>query len=184
MHGGEEAAHFVNLALRGDVFNRDGRPRSRPDLFYTAVMEEALGFFGSKLIDPSRNHFFETKLYQYHRKDAAFIEANTEYTYQQFATIINFILLHKKFEKSYRKYDDVPPALLDGVRTRDPRLFSVLTHELGYYLGQQLYDGYHQGLIDRQEIAALFRKRFESGGSSLSIYLDLAQKLPGTVPAR
>lgn len=183
VHGGEESAHFVNLALRGEVFKQEARSRSRADHFYTAVMEEALGFFGSKLIDPSRNHFFETKLYQYHRKDAAFIEANTEHTYEQFVGIINFILLHKKFEKSYARYEEVPPQLLKGVRTRDRRMFSVLTHELGYYLGQQLYDGYHQGLIDRQEMSALFRRRFDAPQSALVAYLDLVERLPEAVPA-
>ena len=182
VHGGEEAAHFVNLALRGDVFQQDARPRSRADLFYRAVLEEALGFFGSKLIDPSRNHFFETKLYEYHRKDRAFIEANTEYTYDQFRAIIDFILLHKKFERSYHAHEDVPARLLEGVRTRDPRMFSVLTHELGYYLGQQLYEGLHREAIGREEIRGLFMERFERPGEALSRYLDLVERLPGSVP--
>ncbi|HKY33654.1 MAG TPA: ChaN family lipoprotein [Candidatus Polarisedimenticolia bacterium] len=181
VHGGEEAAHFVNLALRGDVFRERERRRGRADLFYGSVIEEALGFFGSKLIDPSRNHFFETKLYEYHRKDRAFIEANTEYTFERFRTIIDFILLHKRFERTYRRLDAVPAELLLGIRTRDPRLFSTLTHELGYYLGQQLYDGYHQGAVQRREIAALFRERHDAPGSALSRYLDLVERLPGSI---
>jgi uncharacterized iron-regulated protein len=179
VHGGEEAAHFVNLALRGDLSGGPMRAQLRPDHFYSGVMEEALGFFGSKLIDPSRNHFFETKLYQYHRKDKEFIEANTEYSHEQFSAIINFILLHKKFERNYKDYDEVPEQLLSGIGTRDRRMLSVLTHELGYYLGQQLYDGYHTGCIERREIAALFRRRFEQPGASLLAYLELVEMLPG-----
>jgi hypothetical protein len=182
VHGGEEAAHFVNLALRGDVFRQESRLRRRADLFYASVMEEALGFFGSKLIDPSRNHFFETKLYEYHRKDPAFIEANTEYSYEKFRSIIDFILLHKRFERNYHTLDEVPPRLLEGIRTRDPRLFSVLTHELGYYLGHQMYEGFHRGIIGRDEIRELFRERFDAQGSALSRYLDLVARLPGSVP--
>ena len=182
VHGGEEAAHFVNMALKGEVFEHSGAPRKRPDLFYAAVIEEALGFFGSKLIDPSRNHFFETKIYEYHRKDRGFIEANTEYTFEEFSRIINFVLLHKRFEKHYGRYKEIPPELLEGVLTRDKRLFSVLTHELGYYLGQQLYDGYHQGLVDREEIGGLFARRLTEPGSALSTYLDFVAKLPATVP--
>ncbi|HEY3175918.1 MAG TPA: ChaN family lipoprotein, partial [Candidatus Polarisedimenticolia bacterium] len=131
VHGGEEAAHFVNLALKGAVFEPHGAPARRPDLFYSAVMEEAIGFFGSKLIDPSRNHFFETKIYEYHRKDREFIEANTEYTFEEFNSVINFVLLHKKFEKHYGRYKEVPPELLEGLATRSRKVFSVLTHELG-----------------------------------------------------
>jgi len=179
VHGGEEAAHFVNMALRGDVFRSNGGSLPRVDLFYTSVLEEAIGFFGSKLIDPSRNHFFETKLYQYHRKDREFIEANTDYTFEQFRTIIDFILKHKKFERTYEEHEEVPDWLLAGIGTRNARMFSVMAHELGYYLGQQLYDGYHQGRIDRRAIIELFRARYDEHGSALSAYLDLVERLPG-----
>jgi len=182
VQGGEEAAHFVNTALRGDVFRDARRARARPDLFYETVMQEALGFFGSKLIDPSRNHFFETKLYQYHRRDREFIEKNTEYSYEQYGRIIRFILMHKRFERAYRSHSKVPAELTEGIRTRSRREFSVLTHELGYYLGQQMYDGYHQGLIDRGAIRELYFRRFAKPGSALSAYLDLVATLPATVP--
>jgi len=182
VHGGEEAAHFVNLVLRGDVLDPAPAAKKRPDLFYTAVMEEALGFFGSKLIDPSRNHFFETKLYEYHRKDRAFIEANTDFTYEEFRGIISFISLHKKFEKEYEKYDEVPAALLEGMRTKDRALFSILTHELGYYLGQQLHVGCRRGQFRREEIARLFRLRFEEPRSALTTYMDLVERLPSSLP--
>jgi len=183
VHGGEEAAHFVNIALRGDVFSDGTKTASRVDLFYSSVIEEALGFFGSKLIDPSRNHFFETKLYQYHRKDRDFIEANTEYTYEQFRTIIEFVLRHKKFERTYANHSEIPDWLHAGLGTRNARTFSVMAHELGYYLGQQLYDGYHRGKIDRRTIANLFRARFDEAGEALSTYLDLVERLPGALTA-
>ena len=179
VHGGEEAAHFVNLALRGDVFRDEPPLRARPDLFYAAVLEEALGFFGSKLIDPSRNHFFETKIYEYHRKDREFIEANTDLTYEQFTRIISFVLLHKKFERSYASHHEVPPALMEGIHERDPRVFSMLTHELGYYLGQQLYDGYHSGRVRREEIADLFARRFDRRSEPIEAYLGLVERLSG-----
>ena len=177
VHGGEEAAHFVNLALRGDIRNGDRSSASRADHFYGAAMEEALGFFGSKLIDPSRNHFFETDLYRYHRKDRDFIEANTEYSYEEFNSIIKYILLHKRFETEYRKLSEIPAGILEGMRTTDRKMLSILTHELGYYLGQQLYDAYHRGVVDRKEILALFRSRFEEPGSALEAYIDLAEKV-------
>jgi hypothetical protein len=77
----------------------------------------------------------------------------------------------------------VPAELRDGIRTRSRREFSVLTHELGYYLGQQMYDGYHQGLVDRGAIRDLYGRRFAQPGSSLSAYLDLVARLPASVPA-
>ena len=45
-------------------------------------MEEALAFFGSKLIDPSRNHFFETEFYRYYKKTPDEVERETSYSLQ------------------------------------------------------------------------------------------------------
>jgi len=175
VHGGEEAAHFVNMALKGELYEHGARSYPRPDLFYVAVMEEALGFFGSKLIDPRRNHFFETEFYRYYKKSPEVIERETGYKHAQFCQIIDFILLHKRFERGYETYPEVPKALLEGIHGVEH--FNVLTHEIGYFLGQQLYDGYHGGRIRRDEIQALFRRRFHPGGDALSVYLDLVAQL-------
>jgi hypothetical protein len=181
VHGGEEASHFVNMALKGEIYERGGRKYPQADLFYVTVLEEALGFFGSKLIDPSRNHFFETEFYRYHKMSPAMIERETRYGYREFREIIDFILLHKRFERSYQEFDDVPDNLLQGIQSTGER-FSILTHELGYFLGQQLYDGYHAGRIRRRELVALFRRSFEAGGEALSVYLDLVERLSPNVP--
>jgi hypothetical protein len=175
-HAGEEAAHFVNHALKGEIDGRPPRAMAQHDVFYTSVMEEALGFFGSKLVDPSRNHFFETEFYQYYRKDPAEIEAHTPYTHEEFNAIIGFILTHKKFEREYRNYDAVPEEILAGIRS-EPRRANILVHELGYFLGQQLHDGYRDGIVDRREILELFRTSFRRTGSALRTYLTLAGKL-------
>ena len=175
-HAGEEAAHFVNQALKGEIDGRPPTAMAQHDLFYTSVMEEALGFFGSKLVDPSRNHFFETEFYQYYRKDPAEIEAHTPYTHEEFNAIIGFVLTHKRFEKEYGSYDAVPEEILAGIRS-EPRRANILVHELGYFLGQEIHDGYRDGLLDRREILALFRTSFRRSGSALRAYLDLTKKL-------
>jgi hypothetical protein len=176
VHAGEEAAHFVNQALKGEIYENTPRALAQHDAFYTAVIEESLGFFGSKLVDPSRNHFFETEFYQYYRKDPAVIEASTPYTHAEFETIINFILLHKKFEQSYESYDDVPEDILAGIRS-EPRRANILVHELGYFLGQQIYDAYRAGVLDRRDILGIFRASFLKSGSALRTYLDLTRKV-------
>ena len=176
VHAGEEAAHFVNLVLKREIYDAAPREMPRHDLFYGGVLEETLGFFGSKLIDPSRNHFFETEFYQYYRKDRETIESNTPYSYEEFTAIIDFILLHKKFEQEYGSYDEIPPALLEGIRA-DPARANVLIHELGYFLGQQIHDAYRAGILDRVQIGALFRRSFRKSGSALSVYFDLVEKV-------
>ena len=178
-HGGEEAAHFVNLCLKRELYEEAPGELAQHDLFYGRVLEEALAFFGSKLIVPGRNHFFETEFYQYYRKSRELIEANTPYRYEEFREIIDFILLHKKFETRYQEYEEVPAEILRGILS-EPKRLNILVHELGYFLGQQIYDGYHAGAITRREIADLFRKKFVDSGSALRAYLDLVDKLAGT----
>ncbi|MFQ5876257.1 MAG: ChaN family lipoprotein [Acidobacteriota bacterium] len=176
VHAGEEAAHFVNQALKREIQEASPREMAQHDLFYGGVIEEALGFFGSKLIEPGRNHFFETEFYQYYRKDRETIEANTPYTYEEFNAIIDFVLLHKKFEKDYAEYDEVPPAILDGIRS-EPRRANILIHELGYFLGQQMYDSYRAGILPRSDVRRLFRTSFRESGSALRTYLDLTERV-------
>lgn len=184
IHGGEESAHFVNKALKGEVGRgRISQKKMLPfDAFYTATIEEAIAFFGSKLIDPSRNHFFETEFYQLYGKDKEKIEKSTEYSFEEFNDIINFILLHKKFEKEYERYGKVPKELLDGIKSKG-RLFSVLTHEIGYFLGQQIYNAYQKGLIDKEQIKSLFKMRFSKSRSALETYLSLVEKVADTIPS-
>ncbi len=174
VHAGEEAAHFVNLVLKGEIRERAPRAMPQPDVFYGGVMEEALGFFGSKLIDPSRNHFFETEFYEYYKKDRDTIESKTPYRFDEFNEIIAFILLHKDFESSYENYTEVPRLILDGIRS-DPRRANILIHELGYFLGQQIYDAYRAGRLMRKGIAQLFRASYRESGSALGAYLDLCR---------
>jgi hypothetical protein len=176
-HAGEEASHFVNSALKGELYESwNGRPLADHDRFYLAVMEESIGYFGSKLIDPARNHFFETDFYRYYGKDPGEIEERTGYRFEDFRAIIDFILLHKKFERDYSTRQEVPEAILAGVRSRGSR-FRILTHELGYFLGQQIYDGYQKGLVSHAEIAALYRQRWDGPSDALSAYLEWAEKL-------
>jgi hypothetical protein len=176
VHAGEEAAHFINQLLKGEIYEAVPRALPQHDLFYSAVLEEALGFFGSKIVDPSRNHFFENEFYQYYRKDRETIEKNTPYKFEEFNEIISFVLLHKKFEHSYEAYGEVPQPILEGIRA-DAKRVNVLVHELGYFLGQQLHDAYRMGLVDRADMLALFRASFRRTGSALGAYLDLSRKV-------
>jgi uncharacterized iron-regulated protein len=180
IHAGEEAAHFVNQVLKGEIFG--GVPRQMPqhDLFYGGVMEEALAFFGSKLIDPGRNHFFETEFYQYYRKDRETIERSTPYSFEEFNEIINFILLHKRFERDYADYDHVPEEILNGIRS-EPKRANILIHELGYFLGQQIYDSYRAGLLSRKAIVQLFKMSFREEGGALTTYIELTEKVGAAI---
>jgi hypothetical protein len=176
-HAGEEASHFVNFALRGEIYEAwETGARPAHHRFYDAVLDEAIGYFGSKLIDPARNHFFETDFYRHHGSDPREVEARTGYSYADFRAIIDFILLHKKFERDFAERNEIPPAILEGIGSRGDRQ-RILTHELGYFLGQQIHDGYQKGLVSHAEILALYGRRREADDEPLAEYLDWVEKL-------
>ncbi len=176
-HAGEEASHFVHFALRGEIYEAWEQSR-RPahEVFYADVMDEAVGYFGSKLIHPARNHFFETDFYRLHKHEPEEIESHTGYTYEEFRSIIDFILLHKKFEQDYHQRDNIPPAILEGIRASGARR-RTLTHELGYFLGQQIHEGFQKGLVSHDDIAALFHQGWQGEHAALTSYLGWTEKL-------
>src|SRR5688572_24304464 len=62
-HGAEEAAHFVNFALKRQRYRKyRARPLATVDAFYLSTLEEALGYFGSKLVDSSRNQLQDSAI--------------------------------------------------------------------------------------------------------------------------
>ena len=181
VHAGEEAGHFVNMALKRELYDKARTLLPQHDLFYGGVMEEALAFFASKLIHPARNHFVESPFFRLYGESTERIEAESGLPHAEFQQILNFILAHKRLEREYEKLDHVPEEVMQGIGSGRARL-RLLTHELGYYLGQQMYDGYQAGVLGREEIARLFRQSFGESGSALKIYLGLAERLRSLAP--
>lgn len=62
----EEAVRFVYHVCRGAI----PKTQSSEDAFYSLVLESALGFFGSKILCPSRKLFPESEIYEPRRRGA------------------------------------------------------------------------------------------------------------------
>lgn len=176
VHGAEEAAHFVNFALKRQR-HQDYRPTPLPqaDEFYLTVLEEALGYFGSKLIDARRNQVAESPILNWHQLSP---EARRELgvTRRQLGWMRRFVLTHKELEFNYKRMRKPPRIIGQGVRSRG-RVFRLLAHELGYMLGEQIYRSYVSGIFSRREIARLFHSRFEDEGPPAQTYFTLAEKV-------
>jgi uncharacterized iron-regulated protein len=168
---GEEAAHFVHQALS----SRTGMPRGegrRSDLFYREVMEEALGYFGSKLIDPSRNLFFEEPLYRDRRKRNADRPAKDE------DRILDFVLLHRRLERGRDAGKGVPREILRTIE-KEVRLCSTFAHHLGYFLGSRLFEAHRAVRLGLPEVRDLFRQSFSGPGAAIQAYFSLVPMLEG-----
>lgn len=139
-HAAEEAAHFVRHCAVGEAMYA---PRSASDAFYARCLEEALGFFGSKLVNPRRRCHGLAEWAQ------AFEQRKGEER-----QIAAFVLAHKASEAE----GAADAAQLLPLR-RD-RLFHAVSHALGYLLGEALYRAFDAHQVDKRELRALFRDPF------------------------
>jgi hypothetical protein len=176
VHAAEEAAHFVNFALKRQRYRRYRcTPMEVAGEFYLSALEEALGYFGSKLIDPRRDQTVESLVLKCPSPRSELLR-RLGIKSAQIRWMREFILAHKEMERDYTRRERIPPVIRRGLKAKGP-VFTVLTHELGYLLGEQMYRGYVSGLLSRRQIARLYATRFEECGPPFAAYLDLAERL-------
>ncbi|QRK05722.1 ChaN family lipoprotein [Archangium violaceum] len=153
-HAAEEAAHFVRHCAVGDAMEA---PRRASDAFYARCLEEALGFFGSKLVNPRRGCVGPGEW--------ALRFAQARGVERQIAA---FVLAHKAAEV------EVPDEAVKLLPLRKDRLFHGVSHALGYLLGDALYRGFDGDQVDRAELRALFRDPLEDPRAT---YFDWVRRL-------
>jgi hypothetical protein len=136
-HVAEEAAHCVRQLCVGAAMDR---PRPRTEAFWARCLEEALGFFGSRLVNPKRRcttiaewtwHFENGR--GLNRQVAAFTLALTA---------------------ALRDNHEGAQQLIPG---RGDSLFHAVSHALGYLLGHALATAFSQGTLAQSEVRELFR---------------------------
>ncbi|MBI4712657.1 MAG: ChaN family lipoprotein [Planctomycetes bacterium] len=183
-HAAEEAAHFINhhyVQAAIDKIPHGQRPKIPPGpaaKFYQRVIREALGFFGSRIINHKRlcdkERDFEETLIHYGRKKVLTINQREK------REIARMVLEHKKRERDYldRPTDD------SIIRWKPYRkiyhlpinLWVGLSQALGYLLGDKLYEGLTQGVITKSELRELFIKPFIAENEPVEGYLYLIKR--------
>ncbi|MBT5023318.1 hypothetical protein HOK51_07260 [Candidatus Woesearchaeota archaeon] len=146
-HIAEGAARYLRFILCGP-----DHERTMKDSFYTKIIYDSIGFFGSKLINPKRRH-----------KDVNFFKKNSN------SLSAEYVLQHKKFEKN-KKLDicHMYSAPLD--------VYLKSTKYLGRILGAKLYDDFRTDKLGIQQIRRLFFDLFEHESSSYNAYMGLINR--------
>ena len=155
-HVAEEATHFVRHVAVQDAMDA---PRPLADAFWARCLEEALGFFGSRLLNPARKcpqladfaDSFSTRGAQ--RETAA------------------FVLALKAAEC------DGPAACRPLLPLSDEAQFHAVSHALGYLLGEALHHAFEHGRFEALEVRSLFYDPFRHAEGR---YFALAARLFGT----
>jgi hypothetical protein len=151
--------------------DEDGEPRGLVDAFYAAVLEQALGFFGSKVVNPRRKAQHRPQLLaRLNRPNVSRLDRE----------VAEAVLAHQRFEAGERV-----PEVQRLYTLRDPERFHAVTRVLGQVLGDKLYYGLLRGRISKTEVRSLFFDPFEEEGAALHTYLYLTGKVARTrIPIR
>jgi hypothetical protein len=171
----EEATHFMHAVLRGPL----ERLPARHDWFYANVLTEALGFFGSKLINEKRKAPSESSLRLFLGKVRKGMDSPNQ---AETVRIARLILQHLHLEKRSLRELDFRRKFAEVFRDRTalPQLFST---QLGYMLGNRLYYAVKKGLLPLKDIRALFFESFAHPGHAFAAYARFAQQLKRIRPA-
>lgn len=157
-HVAEEAAHFVRHVAVKDAMDA---PRPLADAFWARCLEEALGFFGSRLLNPAR------RCPQLADFAEAFGAARTGAARETAA----FVLALKAAES------DGPQACRPLLPLSDEAQFHAVSHALGYLLGEALHRAFEHGRFEALEVRSLFFDPFRHAEGR---YFALAARLGAT----
>ncbi len=165
----EEAAHFVNASLRGRL-EKSIRPF---DLFYRTVMTESLGFFGSKLINEKRRAPTPHSLRQFLGSCK-----NRRCSREELGMIMvcRLILRHRCLEGRGASAALFAEKFKTSHRMRSTSADSFAT-QLGYMLGERLYNAVKKGRAPLQDVRALFAAPLEGEGEAFEAYMTLSARL-------
>jgi len=147
------------------------------DLFYTGVLEEALGFLRIQAHRSGAQSLLRDGVStSSYRKDRETIERETPY-------FLRGLQRHHPLHPAAQEVPSRTTPATTTCRRRSGR-YPLRTAprqrpdpRAGLFLGQQIHDAYRAGVIDRREIAGLFRSSFRESASALKTYLDLTERV-------
>jgi hypothetical protein len=164
----EEAAHFLHWKCSGAM------PQQQDRLFdfYMRTLAEALGFFGSKVVNPKRDCWRESDCLAFLVRHPSRAIAAPEERFQKVAC--ELVIQHKVNER--RKLGGGRWSKLSKIYEQDDAMHMRVTHMLGHMLGERLYDGLVAGEVAKESIRELFHERHESAKTAFVRYLDLVAR--------
>lgn len=170
-HAAEEASHYLKYLNSGPEF-----PRDPVDAFYANIIHEAVGFFGSKLINHKRKCFHEKEyagLVTYLTSSKTMRERHRE------LEIALLVLRHREMDRK-----GMPIRSRQFFRSQHDLFFGV-THGLGYMLGDRLYYAMLDNRVSKDEIRELYRDPMKEDGSPFELYRKWTRRLRGVkIPRR
>jgi uncharacterized iron-regulated protein len=154
----EEFARFIHQACRGEL--EKPAERTANDQFFVSVIENALGYFCSKLLDSSRDGIepLAARVLNQFGDDDQLVRSVTR-------------LVDPARRPGMQHFEFLRAAVeAKAARQKTMRMLSQL---LGYALGRRLYLAYLQSRISRTEIREIFHDPLNTPNRPLECYKEL-----------
>ena len=179
MSAAEEAARFLHHACRGLPNRINGRvpePLAPEDAFYAAVLENAIGYFGSRVLYPARPAFRDPDLHELYDLTREDLELQTALPFRDAVEAIDFLALHRKSGRIGGRLE-TPPEWQTRAFAFSGRKHEYVTEQLGYLAGNDLYDAYLDGRLTPAGLRKLFLAHIEEPGVARETYFHLNTRL-------
>ena len=169
-HAAEEATHFIHRVTAGP--RRDGL--AQVEDFYCRVMREAVGFFGSRIINHKRP-CYHLEDFRYLRRKHPSMPAER---IRELQAVGKTVARHKHRERGFLS-SGKPWRLRGSLYELPLRIHLGVTHALGYMLGDRLFRNMLEGTVSKAAVRDLFYMNFSDVDQAFTTYLDLISASPG-----
>jgi hypothetical protein len=198
----EDATRFLHQACRGLPNRRgsqsflqqssllgapgtyDAQAMNQDDAFYTAVLEHAVAFFGSRILYPARPAFRDNDLAALLDITREDLEQETSLPFADAVDALQFLNEHRErdFQSDLRcrsgssRRASTAESILQSPSFTG-RKYEYAAERLGYLIGTDLYDAYLEGRLTTTALRKLFLTHIEMPGVARKTYVQLNTRL-------
>ncbi|MBI4042912.1 MAG: hypothetical protein HY391_05495, partial [Deltaproteobacteria bacterium] len=173
-HAAEEAAEFLYACC--------SRVKQIPvdpmESFYTMIVWEALGFFGSKLINHKRP---ATPLREFMTQVKIFKGKRVSPLLRLKRLVAQGVIEVKEREKEFLETGKFRKNIAQKF-IKNPQVRFRIASEVGYMLGEKLHGGMIAEIYTREMIRDLFYNPLTNAGEALDMYLKWVKELRDITP--
>ena len=174
----EDAARFLHHACRGLPERVNGEvpePRASQDAFFAAVVEQALGCFGSRILYPARPAFRDHDLHELYELTREDLEQKTSLPYSDAVEVLDFLCWYRERGCTQK----LKPAGADWSRVLSfaGRKREHVIEQLGCLLGNDIYDAYIDGHVGPAAIRRIFLTHIEEPGAAQEAYANVNSRV-------
>jgi hypothetical protein len=146
--------------------------------FYYRVMREAVGWLGSKVINPKRVCFKEQDYVNFLAESAG---KKLAPKLKETRRICRYVIQHRKMEqrlfKRRGRRGARPSPTLRKIYSLPMSLHLGVAHALGYMLGEKFYHALLARAVSKDEMRALIYEKYRRPNRPFEIYLDYSARM-------